>query len=32
MHKGRAELTKSDVKKIEKEIEDRKLIERPKLI
>ncbi len=32
MHKGRAELTRSDVQKIEKEIEDRKLIERPKLI
>ena len=32
MVKGRAELTESDVKKIEKEIRDRKIIERPKLI
>ncbi len=32
MLKGRAELTESDVKKIEKEIRDRKIIERPKLI
>ena len=32
MYKGRAELTKSDVEKIEKEIRDRKLIEKPKLI
>ncbi len=32
MVRGRAELTESDVAKIEKEIEERKLIERPKLI
>ncbi len=32
MVKGRAELTKSDVEKIEREIEERKLVERPKLI
>lgn len=32
MVRGRAELTESDVKKIEKEIEERKLVERPKLI
>ncbi|MCR4589630.1 MAG: transcription elongation factor GreA [Lachnospiraceae bacterium] len=32
MVRGRAELTESDVKKIEKEIRDRKIIERPKLI
>ncbi len=32
MVKGRATLTKSDVAKIEKEIEERQLIEKPKLI
>ena len=32
MYKGRAELTKSDVEKIEKEIRERKLVEKPKLI
>ena len=32
MIKGRAELTKSDVEKIEREIEEIKLVERPKLI